>query len=470
MKRVAWLSVVMVLGAGCFSAWELGGPWACTEDGQCPNKLTCDDGVCCQPGPNGSPSCPTLPNDNGCPLGSTPAFFYRDLDGDGAGDPNDSRSFCRRPVKERWVVNAGDCNDNDVGIGPNAPERCNAIDDDCNGELDDGPGLPRIAWKRDLDGDGFGDDCPTCSVLSCEKPQGFVERGGDCAPNDGGAFPGAPELCNGLDENCNGLPDDPPFAMLENPGFDGGLVECTTSQPGVCDLGGMQCVFTAATGAYAPMCVPRRTPTRDVCGNGADDDCNGSVDGRPGCGGPANLLTEPGVTIGALSFATVPAPLRTSCMKGTAGAMGQGWLNPVWIGSEPRLHVWWAEAAPGQGWDLSRSTNAYFPIRTSPINPSADGTWNTDAGGFPNPVLVLCGPAGAVRYMPSGSARLTDETDLRIRVPLAGSANWAVTGNPAAVLPEVTSVELWMVPQPPATGVVTFNNLMLSDAGTPGFN
>jgi len=468
MRRAWWCGVLLAC-SGCFTAWDVGGPWACTEDGKCPNSLVCDDGVCCQPGANGSPSCPTLPGENGCPLGSTPAFFYRDLDGDGAGDPNDSRSFCRRPVKERWVVNAGDCNDTDVGIGPSAPERCNAVDDDCNGELDDGPGLPRIAWKRDVDGDGFGDDCATCSVLSCEKPPGFVERGGDCAPLDAGAFPGAPELCNGLDENCNDLPDDPPFANVENPaGGDGGVFPCSTGQGGVCEMGGTQCVFTAATGGYAPVCVPRTAATRDVCGNATDDDCNGNVDGRPGCGGPANLLTEPGVTIGALAF-PLAASSGVGCLKGSAGGTGMGWLNPVWIGSNPVLHVWWAEAAPGQAWDLSTATSAYFPIQTSPINPANEGTWATDAGSFSNPVLVVCGPAGSVRYAPSGSARISTSLNLRITVPLRGGANWTVTGNAAAVLPEVTSVELWMSPQVPATGVVTFNNIMLSDAGTPGF-
>lgn len=468
------LLLVLALGAsGCLTAWDVGGPWACPDSGTCPGGLVCDDGVCCQPGANGSPACPTLPGENGCPPGSTPARFFRDRDGDGAGDPAESRDFCKKPVKERWVAMPGDCNDGDVGIGPNAPERCNAIDDDCDGVIDNGLGM-LTDWKRDVDGDGFGDDSPLSSLLSCAQPAGYVALGGDCAPMNPQVFPGAPEKCNGVDDNCNTQLDDPPFFDVENPGLDGGArFDCDTGRPGVCQSGGMQCVFSATTSAFAPVCVPRAAASTDVCGNGLDDDCSGGVDDAPGCGGPRNLLTEPGVTQGAFSV-TLPGAVPTTCLKGVGVSRGMAWLSPVWIGSDVELHVWWAEAPQGSFWDLSTASSVYFPIRTVVVNQASEGTWATEAAplpplSFPNAVVALCGPGGALRFVPANGARITGSSlNLRVDVPLAGSADWARTGN-TSLLSNVTRVELWMSPRRPDAGIVTFSNTFLVDAGTPGF-
>ncbi|MFT3711568.1 MAG: putative metal-binding motif-containing protein [Archangium sp.] len=467
-----WWLLCLVAASGCLTAWETGGPWGCPDSGVCPGDLVCDDGVCCQPGAGGSPACPTLPGENGCPAGSMPAYFFRDRDGDGAGDPNESRTFCKKPVKERWVVDGGDCNDSDVGIGPSAPERCNAIDDNCNGQVDEG--LNNTDYKRDVDEDGFGDDCATCTFRACTQPPGYVPLGGDCNPNDKNVFPGAPERCNGIDDNCNAQLDDPPFIDVENPGLDGGArFDCDSMRPGVCQSGGMQCVFSSTTNAFAPVCVARNNPSTDVCGNSLDDDCSGAPDDAPGCGGPRNFLSEPGVTIGAFAISPLPASMPTTCLKGMG--TGMAWLSPVWIGSKDDLHVWWAEAPAGQFWDLTTATSVFFPIRGSPVNQANEGTWATEAApvpafSFPNAVVALCGPNGNVlRYVPSSAARITGQaTSLRIDVPLAGSADWARTGN-TATLSNVTRVELWMSPRRPDAGIVTFSNTFLTDAGTPGF-
>lgn len=470
MRATALL--LALCASGCLKAWDVGGPWACSNDESCPEGLQCDDGVCCQPGAGGKPACPTLPSPTGCPQGSSPAIFYRDRDGDGFGDATDSRSFCRQPVKERWVPTAGDCDDADLATYPGAPERCNAKDDDCNGTLDDGPGLPVITWYRDQDGDLFGDDCASCTVTSCEQPRGFVDRAGDCNDANVTIHPGAPERCDGTDQNCNEQPDDGPF-LDEEPKLDGGMAVCDTGQLGVCGAGRTQCVFSNT--AFAPVCVADQAAHRDVCGNNTDEDCNGNKDGPPGCGGPVNLLREPGVTVGATSFAlpaSLPAGLPSTCLKGmTTGSQPMGWLNPVWIGTDVRLHVWWADAPSNFGWDLSTASSAYFPIHIAPINEANEGTFVTDAtSGFPNPVMMLCGPGGVLQYVPKAGARLSVKTsELRISVPLRGDANWTVVGSPAAVLSEVTHVELWLSPRQPDAGTPSFSNIFLVDAGVPGF-
>ncbi len=462
--KYAWLLISALCTTGCLTAWDVGGPWACPDSGVCGGDLVCDDGVCCQP--NGKPACPTLPAETGCPQGSSPALYFRDSDGDGAGDPLVSRAFCKRPVKEKWVIDAGDCDDHDVGIGPAAPERCNAIDDDCNGVVDDGPGMSRLDWKLDIDGDGFGDDCASCKKLSCAQPAGYVALGGDCNATNPAVFPGAPEKCNGVDDNCNQQLDDPPFSDVENPGLDGGRFDCDTLKPGVCQAGGTQCVFSG--GSFAAQCVARVAASTDTCGNQKDDDCSGGVDDRPGCGGPSNFLTEPGVTMGAF-WVPLPAQVPTNCLKGSAGAFGQAWLNPVWIGSDVHLHVWWAEAPEGAFWDLSGSTSLHLPLNTSPVNGAREGLWATDPAGFPNAVVVLCGPNGVMRYVPTGAARVNTQLDLRLDVPLGGSATWALSGAPQSALRQVTRVEVWVSPRTPDAGIVTFSNTFLVDAGTPGF-
>ncbi len=62
-------------------------------------------------------------------------------------------------------------------------------------------------WYLDLDGDGFGD--PGWSRDSCERPSAVaVEDGSDCDDNDAGVFPGAAELCDRVDQDCDGDVDE----------------------------------------------------------------------------------------------------------------------------------------------------------------------------------------------------------------------------------------------------------------------
>ena len=102
------------------------------------------------------------------------------------------------------VSAADDCDDTQPDIGPDAVELCNGVDDDCDGEIDEGG---TVISYRDSDGDGYGDDADTTS--SCIRPTGYVAVGGDC--NDGEALinPAATERCDGaIDENCDGAVDE----------------------------------------------------------------------------------------------------------------------------------------------------------------------------------------------------------------------------------------------------------------------
>ncbi|MDP3151974.1 MAG: putative metal-binding motif-containing protein [Archangium sp.] len=468
MKR-ALLLIFTWVNAGCFTAWDVGGPWACSDGGVCADGFTCDDGVCCKV--DGTPRCPTLPFEGTCPFGSKPDTYYRDVDGDSAGALATGRVFCRAPVKEPWVKDSTDCDDGDPAIGPLASERCNAQDDDCDGVIDEGLSLQ--TWYRDTDQDGFGEECASCRLDACTQPLGFAARAGDCAPGNAAVFPGAAERCNQVDDNCNGQLDDPPFVDVENPGSTSQTFDCDTGQQGICRPGGMQCIFS--TSSFAPVCVARVTATVDVCGDSIDSDCSGTVDDRPGCRGPDSLLTAPGISFGALTFydAGLPSlpPLPARCMKNQAGGEAMAWLNPSWIGSGSGLHLWYAEAPAGTWWDLSQASALRLPVVSSAVGSIAAGVWTMTAR-FDNAVIHLCGDAETdfQRYTPTAvSQRFTTGPQI-VRVPLrpVPADGWSVS-NAAFDLSRVRRIEVLVAPEKTDGGVITFTNRFLTDAGLVGF-
>ncbi len=138
--------------------------------------------------------------DDGAPDVGT---WYRDADGDGYGDTNDSVTACEAPAG--YVELDGDCNDGAAGVRPLAPEYCNGVDDDCSGTIDDNPINPGTWWP-DADADGFGD--AATPIRACSQPIGTLSNDWDCDDGDFDVKPGVPEYCDGADNDCNGTVDD----------------------------------------------------------------------------------------------------------------------------------------------------------------------------------------------------------------------------------------------------------------------
>src|SRR5581483_4438609 len=98
-----------------------------------------------------------------------------------------------------------DCNDADPDVHPEAAEVCNGLDDNCDGNIDEG--LAVVTWYPDKDGDGIG--AKMSSGQGCgSPPMGSVTTTGDCDDDNAAGKPGAAELCNGIDDNCDGLIDN----------------------------------------------------------------------------------------------------------------------------------------------------------------------------------------------------------------------------------------------------------------------
>lgn len=464
--------VAVVLCSGCLKGWTTEGPWACEADGGCPGGYTCDDGVCCAPG--GSPSCPTLPVEGACPGGNAPENYYHDADGDGVGDTATGRPFCRAPQLGGWVTAKDDCNDDDPFISPRATERCNALDDNCDGDPDDG--LSRVTWYVDADHDSFGVN--DSGVKACARPDGGAARAGDCDDTNPAFHPGADELCDGVDNNCNGQPDDGPFADTENPGIaDGHSFPCSTGQSGVCSTGGYQCVY--ASGTYTRTCVAKNFPTVDVCGDGLDSDCNGAADNAPGCGGPLNLVAEPGVTMGAFRIINQGTINPAGCLRGVSGDP-TSWVRPSWLatnasgGSSPSgdFQVLYADAPRGEWWDLGDAASLKMSAFASLIG-GPDAGFNGDASRLPTMTVQFCGQDGGwARATPSGTQlmRIADiavgGAQNNLTVPLrAGGGGWSYTAGSGLDWRRVDRVEFIATPYSTAGALTTITLTFSADGG-----
>ena len=98
-----------------------------------------------------------------------------------------------------------DCDDADASRHPGADERCDGVDQDCDGTLDETPVDGDAAWA-DADGDGQGTGSPT---TACLPAAGWAADDGDCDDTDASVYVGAPERLDGRSNDCaNPGPDE----------------------------------------------------------------------------------------------------------------------------------------------------------------------------------------------------------------------------------------------------------------------
>jgi hypothetical protein len=218
-----------------------------------------------------------------------PQTFYADTDGDGFGDAANTLLSCTLPAG--YSTNNTDCDDSNAQINPNTiwfldgdqdgfgnpnntitscltPPGAVLNGDDCD---DTNNQLNLVdMYYVDADGDGFGDEAT--GVETCAQPANTVTVGGDCDDANDQIYPGAVEICDNEDNNCDGntdegLPSITYYEDLDEDGFGSNvsLVSCDSLglgyslETGDCDDDNDQ-VYPGAT---------------EVLDNGIDENCDG---------------------------------------------------------------------------------------------------------------------------------------------------------------------------------------------------
>lgn len=139
-------------------------------------------------------------------------LFYPDTDGDGFGDPDGTPIESCNPSEEGYAPNNTDCDDSRSDVNPDADEVCSLdnTDENCNDLIDDEDSEVRpdtqTAWYLDQDDDGYGTDATEVRycVTPSEIEETHAQQGGDCDDSSILTNPGALEVCDGVDNNCNG--------------------------------------------------------------------------------------------------------------------------------------------------------------------------------------------------------------------------------------------------------------------------
>lgn len=199
--------------------------------------------------------------------------YYRDADGDGYGLQTQTTPGCPSAIPSGYVALAGDCNDGNVAIRPGASEVCDAVDNDCDTQIDEAGATGGATWYLDADTDTYGD--PNRTQVACTAPVGYIARTGDCNDGNVAINPGAQERCNGVSDDCDAEIDENAVDMI--------TFYADTDRDLFGDLGApiRACTATVGLVANSQDCDDRNRSifpgATEVC-NGKDDDCDGSTD------------------------------------------------------------------------------------------------------------------------------------------------------------------------------------------------
>ena len=293
------------------------------------------------------------------PVGATGCTnFYPDADKDGFGAAVTPLCHCK--ATGDWTVQkTGDCNDKNAKVNPTEAEVCNGLDDNCNGQVDEGV---VATYYKDNDGDGFGS---VTSQQGCKAPVGYTLVAGDCNDFNKNIFPGAKEACNDIDDDCNGMADDAVALLTIYKDNDGdGFASANAAKQDKCNVpvGWTLAKDLKNDGASDWDCDDSDVTTYpgavDLC-DGKDNDCNGSKDSTcpTPCAGKWPVYMGPGdvqCPVTALDIDNDGSgDLFVGCRQQVLNALGEkkvelpGCSTSWWRGTIAQL-----DARPDFGWDV----------------------------------------------------------------------------------------------------------------------
>ncbi|MFP2961553.1 putative metal-binding motif-containing protein [Myxococcus sp. 1LA] len=322
-------------------------------------------------------------------------------------------------VSQGGPMNRGtDCEDLRATAFPGAPELCNGLDDNCDGQME--TGVANRVWYLDHDRDSFGRIGP--GTEACDPPSELhVEVTGDCDDERADIHPNMVEACNGADDNCDGRPDELFTEGREALGTScseacGGTYACNAAGTGT------ECRGTAFTPLYADAdgdgegerdsepagqgCSGEPLPPRmadntldcddkdsttntggtEIC-DGLDNDCDGLVDEGIPCG---ELRRVTDAALGGRDWTTV-----------TVHPSGY----PVWVaGMGNKLAVKMNATSPFSSFDSNRTGGC------GPANNDVD--WHSAWVNPNNNYVVLAGEDGWFGEHSGGSCATFSQINL----------------------------------------------------------
>jgi Putative metal-binding motif/FG-GAP repeat len=351
--------------------------------------------------------------------------WYRDADNDGYGDASTTASACTAPAG--YVAENTDCDDRDAAVAPNADERCNGIDDNCDGAIDENSAIDALAWYLDSDGDGYGD--ASSPSYACTQPTGYMADGSDCDDGDSGISPAATEICDSIDNDCDGLVDDDDSSLDTS--------SATAWHPDA-DVDGYGDMYSSVLACTAPPTyladgtdcddsTTRARPGRaEVCNDGLDNDCDGTASGCDWSG--VVPLSSYNLKISGDSAASTlgtPAFLGDADRDGiqpivygsAADDVAGTNAGAIWIFTDPADGVYDASDAPIRLNGETGEGLGAAPLGSADLN--GDGVDDLLVGSPASPTYAAGGGAAFVSFGPFSSGTFAGGSLLA----LTGSAN-----------------------------------------------